>query len=313
MPKIQYVSMNFRAATLEIIDLANRILQEYKNAGYSLTLRQLYYQFVARGYIENSDRSYKNLGDAINNARLAGLLDWNMIIDRTRNLNVKPHWYSPADIVAACANQYSVDMWENQKYYVEVWIEKDALIGVIERPCKEFDIPYFSCRGYTSQSEMWAAARRYLDVLKFNSQKKIVILHFGDHDPSGIDMSGDIQSRITMFLAEHMNEIGGGYQPDDVDLFFQFRRIALNWDHIEAYNPPPNPAKTTDKRFKRYLREFGEESWELDSLPPNVLSDLITNNIAQYIDQVKWDKSRNKEIEGRRILREVAENIGKNE
>lgn len=86
MPKIQYKEINFRGKSLELINLVNQVINEYKNQGYELTLRQTYYQLVARGYIPNNERSYKNIGNLINDGRLAGLIDWYSIVDRTRNL-----------------------------------------------------------------------------------------------------------------------------------------------------------------------------------------------------------------------------------
>jgi hypothetical protein len=117
------------------ISKANDIIAEYSAQGFQLTLRQLYYQFVSRDFIPNNLRSYKNLGDVINDARLAGLIDWNSIVDRTRNLQSLAHWRNPAEIIDACASQFRLDRWAPQPRRVEVWIEKDALIGVIEGIC----------------------------------------------------------------------------------------------------------------------------------------------------------------------------------
>lgn len=162
MPKIKYQDFAFRPATLSLIDTANKIITEYQAQGFDLTLRQLYYQFVSRDIISNTQQSYKNLGSVVNDARLAGMIDWDTIVDRTRELRTLSHWNSPADIVDTCAKQFNIDRWAGQKYRPEVWIEKDALVGVFERICRELDVPLFSCRGYTSQSEMWVAAQRML-------------------------------------------------------------------------------------------------------------------------------------------------------
>jgi len=106
MPKIMYEPKNFRRRTLAMIQVANDIIEEYAAMGFSLTLRQLYYQFVARGLIPNSERSYKNLGVIINDGRLAGLIDWDAIEDRTRNLQGNPHWNDPASIVRSAASSF---------------------------------------------------------------------------------------------------------------------------------------------------------------------------------------------------------------
>lgn len=269
---IQYISRRFSGESAKRIGQANEIIEEYKAQGYELTLRQLYYQFVARDLIANTMREYKNLGSIINDARLAGLVSWEAIVDRTRNLQSNSHWDSPSDIVDACVENYRTDKWKDQAHRVEVWIEKDALIGVIERACTELDVPYFSCRGYTSQSEMHEAALR-IKIYEREGYSPALI-HLGDHDPSGKDMSRDIQDRLALF--------GSSVEVD---------RIALNMDQIRKYKPPPNPAKITDSRAKNYISEFGKSSWELDALDPKVLDSLIRKKILSYRDELKWKKS----------------------
>ena len=160
MPKIEYVPKNFSADRLQMIEKVNKVVAEYQKQGYSLTLRQVYYQMVARDIIPNNMRSYKNLGNLINDARLAGLIDWLAIEDRTRNLRGNSHWTEPGKVIESAAYSYRRDHWEGQPNYVEVWVEKDALIGIVGQICGKLDVNHFSCRGYVSQSEMWAAARR---------------------------------------------------------------------------------------------------------------------------------------------------------
>ena len=136
MPKLAYVSKDFSAKSLATIDLANRIIDEYRAQGYTLTLRQLYYQFVARDLIPNRVQEYKRLGSVVNDARLAGLIDWEAIEDRTRNLRSLAHWTSPDSIVEACASQYRIDKWARQPVRVEVWIEKEALADRTSGPSR---------------------------------------------------------------------------------------------------------------------------------------------------------------------------------
>lgn len=289
MPLIAYRPKKFGAERKDLIDKANAIIEEYRNQGFELTLRQLYYQFVSRDFIPNNMRSYKNLGDVINDARLAGLVDWEAIVDRTRNLVTVPHWSSPSDIVEACAKQFRIDKWARQKKRVEVWIEKDALVGVIEGICTELDVPYFSCRGYTSQSEMWSAAMRLKAYIKRGQTP--IILHLGDHDPSGKDMTRDITDRLAEFSTSTI----------EVD------RLALNMNQIDQYNPPPNPAKTTDARAAAYIAEFGEESWELDALEPSVIADLIRDNVYAHRDADLWNTAVAEEEKHREMLQNVSD------
>ncbi|MCG7410591.1 hypothetical protein MH117_24650 [Paenibacillus sp. ACRRX] len=194
--KICYRDIKFRQNSLELIERVNRIIEEYQAKGYSLTLRQVYYQLVARDVIPNNERSYKNLGNLISDGRIAGLIDWMAIEDRTRNLRGNSHWDTPGDIINSAAYSFAYDKWEGQEKYVEVWVEKDALVGIVGQICNKLDVPYFSCRGYVSQSEMWMAARR---LRRMSSDKQTVIIHLGDHDPSGVDMSRDIVDRLGIF------------------------------------------------------------------------------------------------------------------
>lgn len=293
MPKILYVPKTFNADHQQMIDRANTIIAEYRRQGYDLTLRQLYYQFVSRDFLANNDKNYKKLGNVISDARRAGLVDWEAIVDRTRNLRTHTGWRSPAAIVRACAAQFDVDWWEHQTHHVEVWIEKDALIGVLERACEEWRCGYFSCRGYTSDSEVWGAGQRLIQAR--GRGKKPVILHLGDHDPSGIDMTRDIGDRLEMFSGRAV----------------EIRRLALNMDQVEQYEPPPNPAKTTDARFGEYQRTYGDESWELDALDPTTITDLIATEMRTLIDNDAWEECQRRRDEGREQLSRVSDQWGR--
>ena len=321
--KIRYQDLNLRPDSLKIVAQANAILAEYARRGITVTLRQLYYQFVARDLIQNKQSEYKRLGSIVNDARLAGLIDWDYLQDRTRNLNSLSHWNSPEEIIQGAANSYQRNLWQGQANYVEIWIEKDALIGVIEGVCGKFDVPYFSCRGYTSQSEMWGAGQRLLAHARDGAHVHIV--HLGDHDPSGKDMSRDIEDRLKDFLTHHLirdfmtsRELAPagperdrqGEEVETAVLPFlpQVDRIALNMNQVKQYNPPPNPAKITDSRAGAYIEQFGAESWELDALDPDVLTDLIRGAIESRLDRALWNKQKERQERERAILTKTSRN-----
>lgn len=285
--KKAYIEKKFKKESLERIILVNEIIEEYNTQGYELTLRQVYYQLVARGHIENSERSYKNLGNLISDARLAGLIDWFAITDRTRNIRGNSHWETPADVINSAKYSYMLNRWETQPNYVEVWVEKDALIGIVGQICRELDVPYFSCRGYTSQSEMWNAAQRF--IRRSHKNEKIII-HLGDHDPSGIDMSRDIQERLNLFEAN-----------------VNVKRVALTMKQIRKYSPPPNPTKVTDARASDYIKKYGHECWELDALEPSVISELIKNEVIKLIDQDQFTKVEEKELDDKNLLQQICD------
>ncbi len=290
MSRRKYKDIRFQAKSLDTIDKVNSIVAEYEAQGYELTLRQVYYQLVARGFIPNNERSYKNLGNLINDGRLAGLIDWYAIVDRTRNLRGNSHWDRPEDVIDSARYSYMLDRWENQPNYVEVWVEKDALVGIVSQICRELDVPHFSCRGYTSQSEMWSAAQRFI---RQDYRESRTIIHLGDHDPSGIDMTRDIQERMDMFGA---------------DVFV--KRVALTMEQIETFCPPPNPTKLSDARASGYIREYGHECWELDALEPKVITSLIRNEVTALLDTDLLSEIERREKTDKTNIKLISEHYG---
>ncbi len=288
----------FSAKSKSLISMMNELLQSYSDRGFVLTVRQLYYQMVARGHIDNNQKVYKSLASLINDARMEGLLDWDALIDRTREITKKANWTSPADIVDAAASSFHRDLWRGQKTRVILIVEKEALVGVLERAAEEFDLHMLAARGYPSvtvvrqmvRGVMWRAARQ---------GQRIKILHFGDHDPSGLDMTRDLKERIAIF-----NE---GSCP------WELKRMALNMDQVEEYNPPPNPAKSEDSRFEEYVAQHGDSSWELDALEPEVLLKLVSDEMQVTIDFDKWEAVKAQIDEEKERLREVAANFRQRE
>ena len=266
-----FIEKRFNRKSRVVIQQVNDIIAEYLSEGYKLTLRQLYYQFVARDLIPNSQKAYKRLGSLVSDARLAGEVDWDAIEDRTRGREQVNQWSDVQSILSGVAEQFRLKRWEGQHYHVEAWIEKQALIGVLERVCRELYIPWFACKGYVSQSEQYDAGVRFRRLQ--DEGKQPVILHLGDHDPSGMDMTRDNENRLTMFARMGVT----------------VERLALNFDQVEQYGPPPNPAKVTDSRYARYVQEYGNESWELDALEPQVLSGLVRERTLAYRDEEAWN------------------------
>lgn len=281
--KQAYKNINFRASTLDLIHMIGALIESYQRQGFMLSVRQLYYQLVARDIVPNTERSYKNVASMINDGRLAGLLDWDAIEDRGRDIEVRGRWTSGAQIVQSAARSFHMDMWENQPHRPFVIVEKAALAGVLGGVCTQLDVPLLAARGYPSVSVVREMALEHI-LPALSAGQEPVIFHLGDHDPSGIDMTRDLEERLRMFIEAE------DYQLDGVD------RIALTMHQIEEKNPPPNPAKTSDARFASYMREFGDESWELDALEPAYLVDLLTGEIQNYIDIDRWEE-RKQEIE----------------
>lgn len=295
--KQQYKEIALRTDTRKMIYVINDIITDYQQQGFTLSVRQLYYQLVARDIIENTEQSYKRIASIINDGRLAGLIDWDAIEDRNRDIEMMTRWSSGSSIVRAAANSFHQDMWVNQTERVFVIVEKAALAGVLSGVCRKYDVPLLAARGYPSVSIVREMVLEHI-VPALNEGQIPVVLHLGDHDPSGIDMTRDLDERIRMFAEAEV------YDGD-----ISINRIALTMKQIDLKNPPPNPAKTTDARFKEYRKKYGSESWELDALEPSFLVDLVTRKIEESIDPSSWQERR-EEIEAVRTkLTKVADDF----
>lgn len=299
--KIKYVDYKPSQEVVGIIATANRILSDYQDQGFNLTLRQLYYQFIARdlfpaSYLKagtkNNVSSYNKLGAIVSKARDAGMLAWDTLTDRGRQTESRPHWDGAQDFLRSVAKQCNIDRWKQQKCRVLVWVEKDALSEIVAQACRPLDVPYLACKGYVSSSTMWDEAYNRIRVHWQRDRQHTVLLHLGDHDPSGIDMTRDIRDRLLLYSHNASLEVD---------------RIALTMDQIEQYAPPPNFAKDTDSRFESYEAEYGNESWELDALEPRVLIDLIQTEIRRNMDDDIEEAAKEEERRGRDLLLDMAD------
>lgn len=289
---LSYVPRKFGEEALSRIGMINQIIDNYQAQGLTLSVRQLYYQFVSRDLCANNDREYNKLQELINNGRMAGLISWTAIEDRNRQLQGLQTYEAPGDVVRAARNSYMIDKWAGQDWLPEVWVEKAALEGVISTICNELQVDFFSCRGYNSQSEQWRAGRRFAGYVQ--KGQRPIVFHLGDHDPSGLNMTEDNRSRLSLFAGVPVT----------------VQRLALNISQVEQYNPPPNPAKITDSRAGKYIEEYGESSWELDALEPTVIRDLIRNAVGRVRDAEKWDAMLRQEVEDLQVLDEMIELMG---
>lgn len=253
-----------------MLERINTILEEYRNDGYVLTLRQLYYQLVSKDIIPNNDREYAKLSNILKKGRMAGIVDWSAIEDRVRVPKL-PYWVRDVQhAIQDTIEQYRVNRMLGQQRNIEIWVEKDALSNVLFRVTSKYHIRLMVNRGYSSISAMYDAHRRL--------RSGDVILYFGDHDPSGKDMIRDIRERMKEFGRE-------------VDV----RPVALTMEQIRRFNPPPNPAKITDPRAKWYIREYGRTSWELDALPPRELIRLAEEAVEELIDLDQYNRCLDRE------------------
>lgn len=290
--KQKFKNVPIRADRLERIEKANTIIADYQAQGLRLTLRQLYYQHVTRNWITNEEKSYKNLIALIGDGRLAGLIDWNAIEDRVRQPRLPNEFENLESLVEAALNSFRLPRWDGQKYYAELWVEKDALSGVLEPLAREFHVTLMVNRGYSSLSAMREAGRRFAD----KDQEGYItrLFYLGDHDPSGEDMVRDVQDRLQMFGSQ-----------------VEVTKLALTMDQVRQYNPPPNPAKMSDSRANAYVDRHGNQSWEVDALPPEVLNGIVQDAFSEILNDVKMDAIKETEEVEKKLLRKAVENLRK--
>jgi len=331
------------------LETVNKIIEEFKAQGYRLTLRQLYYQLVARGIIPNKQSEYAKLSTLLVKGRMGGAVDWNAIEDRLRVPKIPYYVSDVADALKDTINQYRLDRQETQDVYIELWVEKDALSSVLLPVTSEYHINLMVNRGYSSCSAMHDAYTRFK---LYGDKKKKVILYLGDHDPSGLDMIRDIKERMREFFIETLQnewydktyderesemadledlyllhaETGNDfiikhdgkesidyakmYAYKRFDEIFEIRHIGITKTQIDLYNPPPNPAKIKDPRADWYIAKHGNISWEVDALNPDILHKLIRKHVEKLIDIDKYNEVIKQEEQDKTKLQKfIDENI----
>jgi hypothetical protein len=242
-------------------------LEDYK----PLTLRQVYYQLVSREYIENKVSQYNMLSNLLKWARIDGYVSWDDIEDRVRAFHNAEGWQDKRRFLdgalSSFLERYRRNLWQTQKRYVEVWIEKDALSSIFTRVCAPYGISVVVCRGFSSVSFLHDFSNR----LASRNGRKPVMLYFGDFDPSGVEM-------LTAMKTTLKDELGVKGM--------QFKRIALLKDDIFTHKLPnnPNALKKTDTRSRKHVAAYGELAVELDALRPDVLEQKIEDAVKAQMN-----------------------------
>lgn len=326
MAKQKYRSVNFRPDSLTKIDHMVSIVEEYQQQNLRLTARQLYYQFVSRDLLPNTPKAYKGLTALLTDARYAGLVDWDAIEDRGREPSTPSQWENISSLVESALYAYRLPRWKDQPKYVELWVEKQALAGVLAPIANQYHATLMVNKGYSSASAMKESAERIkkhtiksqaeMDTLQDSISEAIeehgaesarfktmmreefgpelkkllrtpVILYLGDHDPSGEDMVRDIGTRLKEFGV----------------MWLEVEKVALTIEQVRQYNPPPNAAKITDPRAGEYIKKFGEHSWEVDALPPDVLARLIRKAFDAHVNKTQMAAVKMREETDKKRLR----------
>jgi len=248
--------------SLELLTQVQEIIDSYD---FALTLRQIYYQLVARQIIPNEQRYYKKLSRLCVAGRDEGILPEEGFADRLRAVDKLGSWSDLNEFMQAVKRSYRKDKWQNQDNYLEIWTEKDALRSVLTEITYKYDVALMVARGQLSRTEVYRTAERYKNKI----DKKCYLYYCGDFDPSGLSIYNSIKKRIM-----------------DFGVFINFERIALTQKQIEEYQLPSDPAKQSDPNYNKFISIYGSDMVvELDSLPPDVLRKIIEDCILQNIDE----------------------------
>lgn len=279
-------NLHLSVSNIGRLDTINEIIEEYADEGYRLTLRQLYYQLVSQAIIPNRVQEYAKLSTILVKGRMAGAVDWSAIEDRIRVPHL-PYWVTGIpDAIKDTIEFYRLDRQLGQDVYIELWVEKDALSGVLKRVTNHYHINLMVNRGYSSCTAMHDASKRFKRAVE--QDKEPYILYLGDHDPSGLDMLRDVTDRLYEFNI-------------DINLI----HVGLTMKQIKKYNPPPNPAKITDPRATKYIEDYGNTSWEVDALKPGTLNALVKAHIEKLIDMDIFERRIAQEQKDIRELKKI--------
>lgn len=345
--------VSFKEDTREIVDKMNDVLSEY--SGQKLSARQVYYRFIGddllpAGWVDvaynrkhklpddtkNTEKNYKRLLSILSDARYAGLVDWDAIEDRGREPKVPGEWDSIDDIVDAAVEQFRLPRRADQPRHLELWVEKDALAGVLGPIARRWHVPLVVNKGYSSSSAMKAAADRMLAACgvarvelrcdgcgtRFANRNRLGKCSGCDAvtgaEPLYFDSGDDVihvvlKDVVVLYLGDH-DPSGEDMVRDVEDRLREFGvpnlrvvKVGLTMEQIRRFDPPPNPAKVSDPRAAAYVAKFGGRSWELDALPPRELNRIVDQAVAKYTDRKLLDAQVAREATERERVRAAIE------
>ena len=263
-----------RAQIRSLKDALRQILEPVRPA----TVRQVFYLASTRGLVDKTEAGYRAVGRLLLQLRRSGEVPFGWIADSTRWVR-KPRSYSSLeDALASCARTYRRNLWDEQDASVEIWCEKDALAGVLYQETHLWDVPLMVCRGFSSATFLYAAARAIEE-----QGKPAFLYYFGDHDPSGLVVDRSVEKGLRE------------YAPGAA---IHFERVAVLPWQVERWDLPTRPTKKKDPRSKA----FQGESVEVDAIPPDRLRALVRGCIERHVDQHAWEVEQLVEQREREVL-----------
>lgn len=283
------------------------IVKDYIKQGYRLTLRQLYYQLVTKNYIPNHDTAYKKISSLKDDLCYSGKMDWDAIEDRGRVPYLPYAVDGVDDAIKDTIDTYRLDRQKTQDVCVELWSEKDAISGILKRVTNKYHIKLCINKGYTSSSAVYSAYNRFAE--KINAGQKVIVLYFGDHDPSGLDMVRDIEDRLLFMLskgkaislddAQKYHE-DMGHEIHDLDISEKQFKVLNNADRgsngyddaVDAYHSSMKRVYLKGKELFT-VKHIGltKEQIKRFNLPPNPakITDPRANGYIKLHGKTSWE------------------------
>jgi len=276
--------------SLELLAQVQEIIESYN---FALTLRQIYYQLVVKQIVPNEPKYYQKLSRLCVIGRDEGILPEDSFADRLREIDKPSCWDDLSDYMDTVKQAYRKNKWNNQDMYLEIWTEKDALRGVISPITHKYDAILLVVRGQVSRTAIYESYNRFAQMVE--EDKECYLFYFGDFDPSGISIYNSLVERLRNY--------------DECGELINFERIALTPEQIINYDLPQDPAKKSDPNYRRFVEQYGDRVVELDSLPPEVLRELIEESIRTTIDEELFVQVQEKELQERVQLQNIIESI----
>jgi len=245
---------------------------------HPMIVRQVFYQASVRGIVDKSESGYTKVQTDLVQMRRAGVLPYDWLADNTRWQRKPNTFTSVQEALEETARFYRKALWADADAYVELWLEKDALAGVVYPITSMYDVPLMVARGYASLSFLHSAAE-YINSLDVPTY----IYHFGDFDPSGVNAGEKIEQTLREMAP-------------DAEIYFE--RVAVTREQITAWNLPTRPTKKTDSRAKN----FGDVSVELDAIEPDQLRDLVEQAIQRHLPAHQFRILKEAEASERELL-----------
>ncbi len=284
MPRVKG---SITGGTRALIDAAVAILEERQ----PISLRGLFYQLVVGGYFANDRNNYQKLSRSMVKAREQGLVDWDWLKDGIRQTLKPSSWSGLDSFMDAVQGSYRKQLWSRMPAYICVFIEKDAMAGVVEPVTAGYDVPLHVVRGYVSASFAHSIAREWARI-----EKPIYAIYLGDWDPSGLDLERNLRAALEKYSGKvDLQRWSDEYEIDidnvhHGDTHFIWQRLGINAPDFDEFQLAPMLAKKTDSRFKQFVAKHGHDCAELDALAPDVLRDRVEQTIVAHIDPEEWGR-----------------------